>query len=46
MAGLMRNEALRGNLKGCHSIRVNDQYRVVFRWRGVDAYEVRVIDYH
>ena len=41
-----RLEALRGDLKGFHSIRVNDQWRVVFRWRGTDAEAVRITDYH
>ena len=39
-------EALRGNRKGSHSIRINDQWRVVFVWQGSDAYEVKVVDYH
>ena len=41
-----RLEALRGDLKGLHSIRVNDQWRIVFRWtaEGPDAVDVR--DYH
>ena len=39
-------EALRGNRKGSHSIRINDQWRVVFVWKGCDAYEVEVVDYH
>ena len=39
-------EALRGDRKGSHSIRINDQWRVVFVWKGSDAYEVEVIDYH
>jgi proteic killer suppression protein len=41
-----RLEALRGNLAGFHSIRVNDQWRVIFRWTSGNAQEVRVIDYH
>ena len=41
-----RLEALRGDLKGRHSIRVNDQWRVVFRWVSGDAHDVRVTDYH
>ncbi len=41
-----RLEALRGNRKGWHSIRINDQWRVVFVWKGSDAYEVEVVDYH
>ena len=39
-------EALRDNRKGSHSIRINDQWRVVFVWKGCDAYEVEVVDYH
>ena len=39
-------EALKGDLKGFHSIRVNDPWRVVFRWVGTDAHEVKMIDYH
>jgi proteic killer suppression protein len=41
-----RLEALKGNLKGKHSIRVNDQWRVVFRWDGRDAHDVEITDYH
>ncbi len=41
-----RLEALRGTLAGLHSIRVNDQWRIVFRWAGSDAHEVRLTDYH
>ena len=41
-----KREALRGNRKGSHSIRINDQWRVVFVWKGSDAYEVEVVDYH
>jgi proteic killer suppression protein len=41
-----RLEALRGDLAGFHSIRINDQWRVVFRWRGSDAENVRIVDYH
>lgn len=40
-----RLEALRGNLKGRHSIRINDQWRIVFKWQD-GAKEVEVIDYH
>jgi proteic killer suppression protein len=39
-------EALRGNLKGYHSIRINDQWRVVFGWADGKAHEVRITDYH
>ena len=41
-----RLEALKGEWKGFHSIRVNDQWRVVFRWQTGNAHEVQVIDYH
>jgi proteic killer suppression protein len=41
-----RLEALKGDLKGFHSIRVNDQWRIVFRWEGRNAGEVRLMDYH
>jgi proteic killer suppression protein len=41
-----RLEALRGDLAGRHSIGVNDQWRIVFRWEGSDAHEVRLTDYH
>jgi proteic killer suppression protein len=39
-------EALRGKMKGLHSIRINDQWRLLFVWRSSDAYEVQVADYH
>lgn len=38
--------ALRGTLAGEHSIRINDQYRICFRWEAGDAYEVEIADYH
>lgn len=41
-----RLELLRGNRKGFHAIRINDQWRVVFRWQGGNAYEVEIVDYH
>jgi len=41
-----RLEALRGDQKGRHSIRVNDQCRLTFRWEEDNAYEVRCEDYH
>jgi toxin HigB-1 len=41
-----RLEALKGDLKGWHSIRVNDQWRLIFRWQGNDAHNVRLVDYH
>jgi proteic killer suppression protein len=39
-------EALRGNRHEQHSIWVNDQYRVCFVWRGGNAFEVEITDYH
>jgi proteic killer suppression protein len=41
-----RLEALKGDRRGQHSIRVNDQWRVCFVWRDGDAHEVEVVDYH
>lgn len=41
-----RLEALRGNRSGRHSIRVNDQWRIVFRWTPFGAEEVSIVDYH
>jgi len=41
-----RLEALRGDQAGRHAIRINDQYRITFRWEQGHAYEVRVEDYH
>jgi proteic killer suppression protein len=41
-----RLERLKGKLRDYYSIRVNDQWRVIFRWHENDAYDVRVVDYH
>src|SRR5665213_4340161 len=41
-----RLEKLAGNREGQHSIRVNDQFRVCFRWQGGEAHDVEAIDYH
>ena len=41
-----RLEALKGDRAGQHSIRVNDQYRICFRWRAGNAYDVEIVDYH
>ena len=41
-----RLEKLRGDRKGQHSIRINDQYRICFVWRSHDAFEVEIADYH
>lgn len=41
-----RLEALKGDLRGKHSIRINDQWRVIFRWENGDAHDVEIDDYH
>ncbi len=41
-----RLEKLTGNRAGQHSIRINDQWRICFEWRGGDAYQVEIVDYH
>jgi addiction module HigA family antidote len=41
-----RLEALAGDRKGQHSIRINDQYRICFVWREDGAHEVEITDYH
>ena len=41
-----RLEALKGDRKGQHSIRVNDQWRICFRWENGHAYDVEIVDYH
>jgi proteic killer suppression protein len=41
-----RLEALKDDRKGQHSIRVNDQWRICFRWQGEDAFDVEIVDYH
>ena len=39
-------EALTGDRAGQHSIRINDQYRLCFRWDGNNAHDVEIVDYH
>ena len=39
-------ERLRGDRESQWSLRINDQYRIRFRWRDGDAYEVEIVDYH
>lgn len=39
-------EPLKGDRKGQHSIRINDQWRVCFRWKDDGAYDVEIVDYH
>jgi proteic killer suppression protein len=41
-----RLEKLKGNREGQHSIRVNEQWRICFRWKEGDAYDVEIADYH
>lgn len=41
-----RLETLRGDFKGFYSIRINEQWRIVFRWQALNAHDVKVIDYH
>jgi len=39
-------EALKGNRKGQYSIRINDQWRICFRWSRGDCFDVEIADYH
>ena len=41
-----RLEALSGSRKGQHSMRINDQWRICFRWQDGDAHDVEIVDYH
>jgi len=41
-----RLEALKGDLKGRYSIRINDQWRICFRWSDAGPSEVEIVDYH
>jgi proteic killer suppression protein len=41
-----RLEKLAGDREGQHSIRINDQWRICFRWQDNDAYDVEIVDYH
>jgi proteic killer suppression protein len=41
-----RLEALKGNRKGQHSIRINDQFRICFRWTSEGPEDVEIVDYH
>jgi proteic killer suppression protein len=41
-----RLERLKGSRKDFHSIRINDQWRVVFRWSAGNAFDVQIVDYH
>lgn len=41
-----RLEALKGDRAGQHSVRINDQWRICFRWEAGNAYDVEIVDYH
>ncbi len=41
-----RLEGLSGNREGQHSIRINQQWRICFRWKNGDCYDVEIVDYH
>jgi proteic killer suppression protein len=41
-----RLEALKGNRTGSYSIRINDQWRICFRWKDDGPYDVEIVDYH
>ena len=41
-----RLELLKGGLKGFYSVRINERWRLVFRWEATDVHEVRIVDYH
>ena len=41
-----RLEALKGDRKGQYSVRINDQWRICFQWKGGDAIDVEIVDYH
>ena len=45
-ASRLEDLKLRGDLKEHYSIRINDQWRVVFRWKAGNAHGVRIVDYH
>lgn len=39
-------EKLSGKLSGLYSIRINNQWRIIFKWKNEDAFEVEITDYH
>ena len=41
-----RLELLKGDLSGYHSVRINERWRLIFRWQGSEAHEVQIVDYH
>lgn len=42
----LRLEAVKGDRKGQYSIRINDRFRICFRWRDGDAHDVEIVDHH
>ena len=42
----LRLEPLKGDRRGQYSLRINDQYRICFKWLDGDAYDVEIVDYH
>jgi proteic killer suppression protein len=46
MAGRLSKRSPKGDRRGYHSIRINDQWRIVFRWEGDSAFDVELTDYH
>ena len=41
-----RLEKLKGDMKSFYSVRINDQWRVIFKWLDGEPHEVRIVDYH
>jgi len=41
-----RLEKLKGDLSKYHSVRINNQWRIIFNWKNNDAYDVSIVDYH
>jgi len=41
-----RLEVLKGDFAGFHSIRINNQWRIVFKWKASNAHDVQIVDYH
>ena len=46
LRGMTRLEALRGDRRGSYSIRINDRWRLCFRFVDGDAYDAEIVDYH
>jgi proteic killer suppression protein len=41
-----RLEKLKGDLEDYYSIRINNQWRIIFQWKNDDAYKIKIVDYH